>query len=106
MSRAERAGRAQKRTIPIVLPLGGARAAAAARSVRSIPKNIRLNCNVFFVGKLTSKKCWQIYMRKVSNVLTLEEFEKLYDKAMEEQFCSLKIDCSYKDKQFLRWLDT
>ncbi len=45
-------------------------------------------------------------MRKVRNVLTLEEFEKLYDKAMEEQFCSLKVDCSYKDKQFLRWLDT
>jgi hypothetical protein len=33
-------------------------------------------------------------------VLTLEEFEELYDKAMEEQFGSLIIDCSHKDKQF------
>ncbi len=39
-------------------------------------------------------------------LLTLEEFEELNDKAMEEQFGSLIIDCSHKDKQFLCWLDT
>ncbi len=39
-------------------------------------------------------------------LLTLEEFEVLYDKAMEEQFGLLIIDCSQKDKRFLRWLDT
>ncbi len=43
---------------------------------------------------------------EVSNVLTLEEFKELYDKAMEEQFCSIIIDGSHKDKRFLRWLDT
>ncbi len=30
--------------------------AILAQSVRSIPKNIRLNCIVFFVGKFASKK--------------------------------------------------
>ena len=30
--------------------------AILAQSVRSIPKNIRLNCNVFFIGKFASKK--------------------------------------------------
>jgi hypothetical protein len=30
--------------------------AILAQSVKSIPKNIRLNCNVFFVGKFAPKK--------------------------------------------------
>ncbi len=38
--------------------------------------------------------------------LRLKEFEELYNKAMEEQFGSLIIDCSHKYKQFLRWLHT
>ena len=43
---------------------------------------------------------------EVSNVLTLEQFEKLYDKATEEQYGSLIIDCSHKEKRFLKGLDT
>ena len=81
--------------------------AILAQSVRSIPKNIRLNCNVFFVGKFASKKVvLEDLYEEVSNVLTLEEFEELYDKATEEQYGSLIIDCSHKDKRFLRGLDT
>ena len=81
--------------------------AILAQSVRSIPKNIRLNCNVFFVGKFASKKVvLEDLYEEVSNILTLEEFEELYDKATEEQFGSLIIDCSHKDKRFLRGLDT
>jgi hypothetical protein len=81
--------------------------AILAQSVRSIPKNIRLNGNVFFVGKFASKKVvLEDLYEEVSNVLTLEEFEELYDKATEEQFGSLIIDCSHKDKRFLRGLDT
>jgi hypothetical protein len=57
--------------------------AILAQSVRSIPKNIRLNCNVFFVGKFASKKVvLEDLYEEVSNVLTLEEFEELYDKAI------------------------
>jgi hypothetical protein len=44
-----------------------------------------------------------IYQGHGAAVLTLEEIEELCDKAMEEQFGSLIIDCSNKDKQFLRW---
>ena len=81
--------------------------AILAQSVRSIPKNIRLNCNVFFVGKFASKKVvLEDLYEEVSNILTLEEFEELYDKATEEQYGSLIIDCSHKDKRFLRGLDT
>jgi ribonucleotide reductase alpha subunit len=34
------------------------------------------------------------------------EFEELYDKATEEQYGSLIIDCSHKEKRFMRGLDT
>ena len=81
--------------------------AILAQSVRSIPKNIRLNCNVFFIGKFASKKVvLEDLYEEVSNVLTLEEFEELYDKATEEQYGSLIIDCSHKDKRFMKGLDT
>jgi hypothetical protein len=81
--------------------------AILAQSVRSIPKNIRLNCNVFFIGKFASKKVvLEDLYEEVSNVLTLEQFEELYDKATEDQYGSLIIDCSHKEKRFLKGLDT
>jgi hypothetical protein len=80
--------------------------AILAQSVRSIPKNIRLNCNVFFIGKFASKKVvLEDLYEEVSNILTLEEFEELYDKATEEQYGSLIIDSSHKNKRFLCGLD-
>jgi hypothetical protein len=81
--------------------------AILAQSVKSIPKNIRLNCNVFFIGKFASKKVvLEDLYEEVSNVLTIEQFEELYDVATEEQYGSLIIDCSHKDKRFMRGLDT
>jgi len=80
--------------------------AILAQSVKSIPKNIRLNCNVFFLGKFASKKVVleDIY-EEVSNILTPEQFEELYDKATEEQYGSLIIDNTHKEKRFLSGLD-
>ena len=67
--------------------------AILAQSVKSIPKNIRLNCNVFFIGKFASKKVvLEDLYEEVSNVLTLEQFEELYDVATQEQYGSLIID--------------
>jgi hypothetical protein len=43
---------------------------------------------------------------EVSNVLTQEQFEELYDKATEEQYGSLIIDNTHKEKRFLSGLDT
>ena len=81
--------------------------AILAQSVKSIPKNIRLNCNVFFVGKFASKKVvLEDLYEEVSNVLTIEQFEELYDTATNEQYGSLIIDCSHKEKRFMRGLDT
>ena len=41
-----------------------------------------------------------------SNVLTLEDFEKLYSHATEERYGSLIIDCSGGSKRFLKGLNT
>jgi Trk K+ transport system NAD-binding subunit len=66
-----------------------------------------LNCNVFFIGKFASKKVvLEDLYEEVSNVLTIEQFEELYDKATEDQYGSLIIDCSHKEKRFLKGLDT
>jgi len=80
--------------------------AILAQSVKSIPKNIRLNCNVFFIGKFASKKVvLEDLYEEVSNILTPEQFEELYDKATEEQYGSLIIDATHKNKRFLSGLD-
>ena len=81
--------------------------AILAQSVKSIPKNIRLNCNVFFIGKFASKKViLEDLYEEVSNILTPEQFEELYDKATQEQYGALIIDSSHKTKRFLSGLDT
>jgi len=80
--------------------------AILAQSVKSVPKNIRLNCNLFFISKFASKKViLQDLYEEVSNILTPENFEELYDKATEEQYGSLIIDSTHKNKRFLRGLD-
>lgn len=81
--------------------------AILAQSVKSIPKNIRLNCNLFFLGKFASKKVvLEDMYEEVSNILTQEQFEEIYDKATEEQYGSLIIDNTNKDKRFLKGLDS
>ena len=80
--------------------------AILAQSVKSVPKNIRLNCNVFFLGKFASKKViLEDMYEEISNILTPEQFEEFYDKATEEQYGSLIIDSTHKIKRFLKGLD-
>jgi hypothetical protein len=81
--------------------------AILAQSVKSVPKNIRANCNVFFIGKFASSKIvTQDMYEQVSNVLTEEQFEELYNHCVENnQYGSLIIDCSHKNKRFLNGLE-
>ena len=62
---------------------------------------------MFFVGKFASKKVvLEDLYEEVSNILTIVQFEELYDKATEEQYGSLIIDCSHNEKRFMKVLDT
>jgi len=81
--------------------------AILAQSVKSVPKNIRANCNVFFIGKFASKKIiLQDMYEEVSNILTEEEFEEMYNHCVKDnQYGSLIIDATHKTKRFLNGLD-
>ena len=82
--------------------------AILAQSVKSVPKNVRANCNVFFIGKFASKKIvLEDMYEQVSNVLTEEQFEELYSHCIEDnQYGSLIVDCSHKNKRFLNGLES
>ena len=51
--------------------------AILTQSVKSVPKNIRANCNL--VNLLLKKIVLQDMYMEVSNVLTEEQFEELYN---------------------------
>ena len=82
--------------------------AILAQSVKSVMKNVRANCNLFFIGKFASSKIvTQDMYEQVSNVLTEEQFEELYAFCVKDnQYGSLIIDTTGKEKRFLCGLDT
>ena len=80
--------------------------AIMSQSLRSIPKNIRLNCSVFFLGNFQNKKVIleDIY-EEISNVCKIEQFEELYDYATDKPYGALIIDTT-NGKRFLSNFDT
>lgn len=80
--------------------------AILAQSLKSIPKNIRLNSSVFFLGKFQSKKIiLEDLYEEVSNALTLEQFDELYSHATNEKYGALIIDTT-NGKKFLKNFST
>ena len=80
--------------------------ALLVQSIRSVPKNIRLNCSVFQLATFKNKKMIleDIY-EEVSNVIDIEGFETLYDYATAKPYGSLIIDTT-NGKRFLSNLDS
>lgn len=77
------------------------------QSIKSVPKDMRLNCNLFYLGKFSNKKSilTDIY-EEVSSVLTENQFENLYDKAIgDNPHGSLIIDLTSSKKRFFKSLD-
>lgn len=77
------------------------------QSMKSVPKDIRLNCNLFYLGKFSNKKTiLEDIHQEVSSVLTENQFEALYDKAIEDnQHGALIIDLTGSKKRFYKSLD-
>jgi len=72
------------------------------QSMKSVPKDIRLNCNLFYLGKFSNKKAIlnDLY-EEVSSILTEQEFESLYDKAINDNdHGALMIDLTGNKKRF------
>jgi hypothetical protein len=78
----------------------------AVQSLKGVPREIRLNTNVFFLGKFANSKiiCEDCY-EEVSNVMGLDNFMKLYEKSIEDKYGALIVDLSGDDKRFLKNLD-
>jgi len=79
--------------------------ALLVQSIRSVPKNIRLNCSVFQLATFKNKKMIleDIY-EEISNVIGIDDFEELYDHATSKPYGSLIIDTT-NGKRFLSNLD-
>ena len=69
------------------------------QSIRAVPKTIRMNCSVFQLAKFGRKKVIlnDIY-EEVSNIITIEKFEMLYDFATAKKYGSLIIDTTHGEK--------
>ena len=77
------------------------------QSIRAVPKTIRMNCSVFQLAKFGSKKVvLQDIYEEVSNIITVEKFEELYDFATSKKYGSLIIDTTHPEKRFLSNLDS
>lgn len=77
------------------------------QSMKSVPKDMRLNCNLFYLGKFSNKNAIlnDLY-QEVSSVLTENEFENLYDKAINDnQHGALIIDLTGSKKRFYNNLE-
>jgi len=77
------------------------------QSMKSVPKDMRLNCNLFYLGKFSNKKAIlnDLY-EEVSSVLNENEFENLYDKAINNnQHGALIIDLTGSKKRFYNNLE-
>jgi hypothetical protein len=66
-----------------------------SQNLKAIPKTIRTNTSVFVIFKFGSKKiiCQDLY-EEVSALVSIEDFEKLYDFATQDSHDALIIDFS------------
>lgn len=76
------------------------------QSMKSVPKDIRLNCNLFYLGKFSNKKILSDLYEEVSSVLTEKQFENLYDTAIDSSdHGALMIDLTGNKKRFYNNLE-
>lgn len=65
----------------------------ATQNLRAIPKSIRTNTSLFVIFKFASKKIiLEDLHTEISNTLTIEKFEELYEYATEDEHDCLVID--------------
>ena len=76
------------------------------QNLKSIPKAIRSNCNLYMLGKFASKKVILDDMySEISNVLTEEQFNEVYSYATADKYGSLVIDNTTNEKKFYTGFD-
>jgi hypothetical protein len=76
------------------------------QNLKSVPKPIRSNCNLYMLGKFASKKVIlnDLY-EEISNILTEEQFDEVYSYATADKYGSLIIDNTSGEKKFYMGFD-
>ena len=64
-----------------------------------IPKSIRVNCSLFVLFKFSNKKVIEDIYEEVASTIPIEDFEKLYKYATENDHDALVIDFT-TEKQY------
>ena len=63
------------------------------QSLKAVPKPVRLNCSVFWLGKFANLKTIMFDMYPdISSILTEDEFNEVYQHATSEKYGALVID--------------
>lgn len=80
--------------------------AVLVQSLKSVPKNMRLNSSLFFLGKFQNHKmvCEDLY-EEISDAVSLEQFQELYQHATSEKYGALILDLT-DGKRFLKGWNT
>jgi hypothetical protein len=77
------------------------------QSMKSVDKSVRLNCNLFYLGKFSNKKAIlnDLY-EEVSSILTEDQFSNLYNTAINSsEHGALMIDLTGSKKRFYNNLE-
>lgn len=79
----------------------------AVQSIKGLPKEIRLNTNVFFLGKFANTQTiLPEFWEEVSNAITLHKLEELYSHCINDsKYGALMVDLT-NGKRFLKNLDS
>ena len=81
--------------------------AILVQAIKSVPKSIRMNCNIYWLGKFANvEKVVEDVYEEVSGTLTEEQFINMYLHAIDKEYGSLVIDLSQKKNRFLCNWDT
>jgi hypothetical protein len=77
------------------------------QSMKSVDKSIRLNCNLFYLGKFSNKKAiLNDLFEEVSSILTEDQFSNLYNTAINSNdHGALMIDLTGSKKRFYNNLE-
>lgn len=79
----------------------------AVQSIKGLPKEIRLNTSVFFLGRFANTHTiLPEFWEEVSNCITLDKLQEMYDHCVNHnKYGSLIVDLTQDEKSFMRGLD-
>lgn len=75
----------------------------ATQNLKAVPKSIRTNTSLFVIFRFASKKIIvEDLYSEVSNLMTIEDFEDIFDYATKEEHSALVIDFSQPKERRLK----